>query len=523
MLWQSIKRFLPLLLIILPYFVSAIPLQAVPQSTGQSSKVFVMMALDLVTNDGYLKSPDTFKSQLSQLKSANVDGIMLDVWWGIVERSGPKQYDWKAYQDVVRIAKEVGLKIQFVLSFHQCGGNVNDACSIPLPQWVRDVSKTEEIFYKDSKGHSTQEYLSLSVDDLPIFQGRTALQMYRDFMQSLATTFSSDLGTTIIEWQVGLGPAGELRYPAYQLDRWSFPGVGAFQAYDRHMLADLKAAAEAIGKPEWGRPPTNAGSYSDLPANTGFFNDNACTGEEYEYVELEEEATCSISGNRNDCGYNGITESQCISKSCCWSPSSTAGAPWCYYPGTTFCESWKSAYGQFFLDWYSKKLIAHGDKILAAASEIAKPKNVELAAKIAGIHWWYMTAAHGPELTAGYYNTQPHEGYMAFASMFAKYGIIFDFTCLEMKNSEQQNCGCGPENLVAQTKNMASQAGVLYAGENALPRYDRSAYQQIENTARTYGSTGRPIHGFTYLRVSGDLLGYGFNDFKTFVNNMHNL
>ena len=56
-----------------------------------------------------------------------------------------------------------------------------------------------------------------------------------------------------MEVTVGLGPAGELRYPAYPEGdgRWRFPGVGEFQCYDKYMLQDLKLAADAEGKPEW--------------------------------------------------------------------------------------------------------------------------------------------------------------------------------------------------------------------------------------------------------------------------------
>jgi len=52
---------------------------------------------------------------------------------------------------------------------------------------------------------------------------------------------------------VGMGPAGELRYPAYPEGdgRWRFPGVGEFQCYDRFMLQDLKAHAIAANRPEW--------------------------------------------------------------------------------------------------------------------------------------------------------------------------------------------------------------------------------------------------------------------------------
>lgn len=37
------------------------------------------------------------------------------------------------------------------------------------------------------------------------------------------------------EIQVGMGPAGELRYPSYpeQNGTWRFPGIGAFQCFDK--------------------------------------------------------------------------------------------------------------------------------------------------------------------------------------------------------------------------------------------------------------------------------------------------
>ena len=60
-------------------------------------------------------------------------------------------------------------------------------------------------------------------------------------------------GSKLVEVTVGLGPAGELRYPAYPEGdgRWRFPGVGEFQCYDKYMLEDLRRAADAVGRPEW--------------------------------------------------------------------------------------------------------------------------------------------------------------------------------------------------------------------------------------------------------------------------------
>ena len=58
--------------------------------------------------------------------------------WGAVERQ-PGRYDWSGYRQVFELAKSMGLKIQAVLSFHACGGNVGDSAQIPLPPWVLQV------------------------------------------------------------------------------------------------------------------------------------------------------------------------------------------------------------------------------------------------------------------------------------------------------------------------------------------------------------------------------------------------
>ena len=52
---------------------------------------------------------------------------------------------------------------------------------------------------------------------------------------------------------MGMGPAGELRYPSYPEGdgRWRFPGVGEFQCFDRYMLASLYEAAMEAGQPAW--------------------------------------------------------------------------------------------------------------------------------------------------------------------------------------------------------------------------------------------------------------------------------
>ena len=65
------------------------------------------------------------------------------------------------------------------------------------------------------------------------------------------------------------------------------------------------------------------------------------------------------------------------------------------------------------------------------------------------------------------------------------------------------------------------------AGENALPRYDPNAYDQMLLNARPNGVNrdGPPklkMYGLTYLRLNNQLLDGGtFDLFKTFVKKMH--
>lgn len=126
--------------------------------------------------------------------------------------------------------------------------------------------------------------------------------------------------------------------------------------------------------------------------------------------------------------------------------------------------------------------------------------------------------------------------------MFAKYNTVFDFTCFEMRDSEQTsgNCRyvkkvdcfsflfnsvgffqrCAPEELVGQTLNAAKSVGIPYAGENALNRYDQTAY----NTIQYESVRVKPIEAFTYLRLGDTLLQQSnWQTFTSFVNKMHNL
>ena len=90
--------------------------------------VFVMLPLDSVNMNNTLNRRRALNASLLALKSACVEGIMMDVWWGIVEKDGPRTYNWSAYRELIDMVRKHGLKVQAVMSFHQCGGNVGDSC-----------------------------------------------------------------------------------------------------------------------------------------------------------------------------------------------------------------------------------------------------------------------------------------------------------------------------------------------------------------------------------------------------------
>lgn len=165
------------------------------------------------------------------------------------------------------------------MSFHKCGGNVGDDVTIPLPQWALSVAKSNDLLYKDQWNHQNEEYISAGADNEKVFPAangglRTPLTIYKDFMSAFASKMKKFIDDgTIDDIQIGAGPCGELRYPAYPSDRWTYPGIGAFQCWDSNMLADFRSKAKAAGHSEWTSPPTDAGSYNNTPDSQPFFRD----------------------------------------------------------------------------------------------------------------------------------------------------------------------------------------------------------------------------------------------------------
>lgn len=371
----------------------------------------IMLPLTTVSNDGVLDT--SIEAYLSRVKNAGVHGLMVDVWWGIVEKF-PRVYNFDPYIKLADMLNNYGLKLQCVLSFHRCGGNVGDNCNIPLPSWVLNTS---DIYFRDMDGGVDYEYISWDVDNEPVLSGRTPLECYQDFMQAFADAMGSRMGSIVEEVQVGLGPCGELRYPGYQMDRWSFPGVGEFQAYSDKMKASFLNYTTSIGHPEWNSPPTDCGGYNSRPSQSSFFS----------------------GGYKSDYGKAFLT----------W-------------------------YQQILLD-HGEAILKIATSIFNNYNTAVAMKVSGIhwwyddASHAAELTTGYI---NGDFLTPDAYNT--------IAQLCKKYGVVLDFTCFEMTNDEQDSsAGCNPQGLVYQVISAVKNYGVTLSAENALERYDTKAFNRV--------------------------------------------
>ncbi|XP_047084383.1 inactive beta-amylase 9-like [Lolium rigidum] len=299
-----------------------------------------------------------------------------------------------------------------------------------LPGWVVDALAADpDILFADRSGNRRKECLSFAVDDLPLLAGKSPIQAYEAFFRSFADAFQDFLGSTITDVTVSLGPDGELRYPSYPpgCDLVDgYAGDGEFQCYDKHTLARLKQHADSSGRPLWGL----AGPH-DAPR--------------YE------------------------------------DPPESSGF---------FRGSWQTEYGSFFLSWYAGELLAHGDRVLAAATRVFFGKQIELSAKVPFLR----RRSRPAEATAGL-----HGGYGPVAEMFARY----DCTVL-VSGTMDAAAGSEAEEVLAQIKDACTGHGARIAYENAslVVASDGAGAAGALGGLLTADRT-RPCH-FTYQRMGAE-------------------
>ena len=188
--------------------------------------------------------------------------------------------------------------------------------------------------------------------------------------------------------------------------------------------------------------------------------------------------------------------------------------------------SWNTPYGKFFLEWYSRMLLLHGESICKEAESIFRGIEVNKLAKVAGIHWHYGTQSHPSELTAGYYNTWIRDGYLPIIRMFCRYGFTLCSTCFEMQDADekQKNPVSSPEGFLRQLLLNARICGIPLTGENSGASLDDKSFRQVLRMSKFYsdGLENLPF-SFNFVRMEKNLFQYdNWVRFTRFVRQMSN-
>lgn len=447
-----------------------------------------------------------YEYQLDQLKSAGVEGISTDIWWGLVEGEKPGQYNWSYYHKLANTIRRKNLKWIPILSFHQLGsansngGNIGDEGYMPLPKWVwnryeipqqdlnqNDKPATHQMLHYESADDLKfkSEQGNLSVESISVWATDLFLPDYKRFMSEFAIQFAEH-AKNISEINISLGPAGELRYPSYNgHDQGSgYPSRGSLQAYSNPAIQSFQKfvlkkykTIEALNK-SW---RFQLASFADVfPPNPQLLK-------------------------------NRFWENQ---------------------------EQY-SNYGKDFFDWYNLSLSLHGRKILnlaAAVFEKTKMASASLGAKIPGVHWRIGTD-RAAELAAGLVRTSEisgstsslrnletlnslqHFGYQGllhtFKPRFGKMDFTLHFTALEMGDGDDGIWSNKPKTLVQNISDLAHAQGLRIKGENALDfkLSSSEAWSNMTDAVLNHGYSG-----LTFLR-SNKIVGddYRLQNLKQFI------
>jgi hypothetical protein len=458
-------------------------------------------------------------------KRNGVETVSLDVWWGlahIAEGRSPSSFNWKYYVKLFKLIHSKGLKLAPILSKHRYGGNVNDpgGVHIGIPNFVVSKIIKNGWAYVSEYGNTNTEAISPWGLDGVMPDIQDFYHGFLDFISNPLNFADNDHpnGINMVEiiskLVIGMGPAGELVYPAYHshdrakpppgtTSEAEFPGRGVLQHCSVAAVADFqKWLAEKYTTIEelnaaWLTP--------ELPYAFKSFA---------EVVVLKNHAEVSefFSHHRQ-----------------------------------------YSAMGQDFFDWYHSALLKAGLKLGNVATDIFHAEGSalnkkRLAMKTGGVHWQWQDRL--PLLTAGLTTTRgalkngqasPHawQPKQWAPELGAGLNQIFTdvlvplrkrsdwvgiFTCAEMDScrlpcmdmdgghfghcsncihaseGRQLQARSGARDLVRAYALLGREHGVPLYLENALEGnvYNPEALGRMERVVREYSH----IHGLSLLRLS---------------------
>lgn len=399
-----------------------------------------------------------FRTQLQEAKRMGVEAVSTDVWWGLVEAQ-KNSFEWRYYEKMADTISKAGLKWIPILSFHQLGGNVGDKGYIPLPEWVWQQGTTQNrssdptaLMFKSENGNVSKEYVSFWATDI-------MAPRYERFMTAFRANFASRAGL-IKEINISMGPAGELRYPSYNMHDGpsaGYPHRGALQAYSELAVQEFQKYVQR--------------KYGTIEA-------------------------LNRSWQFNLTHFNQI-----------YPPNPDLLKDQFFRQGEHF-----SPYGKDFFDWYNDSLTDHAKKMLRIAKGVFHASDsvmphVELGAKIPGVHW----RAGGDrlaELSAGlirtsyrdWYSDSANFGYRNTIQAFANQGpkVVLHFTASELPDRDYEHdtrIDSRARTLTRKIGEAARQQGLTLKGENALSwtLYDTNSFTRMSDLLKNHGYSGMTL------------------------------
>lgn len=449
-----------------------------------------------------------FTSSLSVVAGQGVDAVAVDVWWGKAEPARGS-FDWGYYDKLFAAVTDAGLDLVPLMSFHECKSNVGDVCDISVPAWVWEPyqicgiagcsSAPVDDYYVSEYGNVSKE----APAPWGVGADRTLVDM-RDFMNAFEDHFTSpgsDYTGRVQEISVSTGPAGELRYPSYNVhdskvagNPAGYPNRGTFQSYTDSAVRSFADWAVArygsvagVGA-AWGIPGL---SYSAITPPTD--HDRFITSGSYHAIR----------------------------------------------------------YGRDFTRWYHESLMRHGGEVMAEAARAFDGGfgTVPLGIKIPGVHWQTMSTSplrRAPEVAAGLVHTdQDYNGsstdfgydpllaaVRGIAAASGPHPVVLHFTALEMPDGREwdgaDHAYSDAASLVRWVGAAANKAGVTLKGENALA--DNLAAAGTTGTVGwwhirdAFSGIAPAYSGLTVLRigeVTGAPTSTGRVEFERFLRDFH--
>ncbi len=399
---------------------------------------------------------DSLASRLVRIRELGAFAVSTDIWWGLVEAERDNKFDWSQYLRLAEVVSAAGLRWVPILSFHQCGGNVGDDCSIPLPSWL---------WNKFPEARTVSEFGNSSSENISVWSTKQLLPQYVEFMRSFSKAFAS-YSKNIVEINISFGPAGELRYPSYNSHdngKTGYPTRGGFQGNSKEARESFRTFV--IKK------------YGDLN-------------------------TINTAWNTKILNMDQINV-----------PSD----PGLFYRTNAWKSAYGGDLYQWYHESLLEHGRLLGE---AAIDELSSPsssmRGIHLGGKVPGIHW-RMKSDRLAELNAGLIlvgsGAQPSSNdYKSIVGLFSSLDqeakrknsrFILHFTCLEMGDNENGNEAASlAKTLVEIVGEAATKAGVIIKGENALS--GTLTNQNAWDNMKSHIFSG-PYKGLTILRLDNIL------------------